>query len=158
MHFELTSEKWQLFCLDLNVFSVHLVLDGRIKKMRHFPYVGRLCRTTNTSSTHCTDRSSLNQNWQLNIEARSRIYVSLKWKSLGQEMACRLFRGEALPEPVLIYCRPDSKNKFHEIQTKVQRFSFTNNAFENAICKMKVILWRPRYVKAWVIDHILIKG
>ena len=63
------------------------------------------------------------------------------------EHAFRLFGTKSSPETMLIRCQPYTRNIFRyfgETLFKISIFSFSENAFENAVCKLWAILFKPQ--------------
>ena len=77
--------------------------------------------------------------------------------ALVQVMACRLFGANPLPEPMLPYCQnwnlPYCQKWNLNQNTK---YFIQENALENVVCEMAVILFRGRWVKVvlmYIIGH-----
>ena len=68
--------------------------------------------------------------------------------SLVQIMACRLVGAKPLPKPMLAYFQLKLKE-----QTSVQ-----NNAFENVVCKIAVVLSRPQCVDVFCCGKVLVNS
>ena len=56
-----------------------------------------------------------------------------------------LFGAKPLSEPVFVYCQSDAKE---HISSELKRKFNQSKAFENVVCKMAVVLYRTRCVKA----------
>ena len=58
-------------------------------------------------------------------------------------MACRLFGAKPLPEPMQAYCQLDPYEKTLKwISNKYAKSLIHENAFENVVCEMAVIMSR----------------
>ena len=63
-------------------------------------------------------------------------------------MACHLFAAKPLSEPMLKYCQLDPWEQILVKFTRNLNISIQENAFENAVCEIAVILPRPQCVNA----------
>ena len=73
--------------------------------------------------------------------------------SLIQIMACHLFSDKPCPEAVLTICFLNSQKQTSGIfKSKYKCFLFQQNAFENVVCKMAVVLSKPQFIIIiWVV-------
>ena len=67
--------------------------------------------------------------------------------SLVKLMAWCLTGTKPLPEPILIYHQFDTSNKPQWNFILTSKFFIEENAFENVVCKMLAMLFRPHWVK-----------
>ena len=81
------------------------------------------------------------------------LLIEAEWRlqprsSLVQIMACRLFGGNPLSEPMMYYCQLDPWEKnFSQIVLEIKTFSFKKIHLKNIVWKMSAILSRPQCVK-----------
>ena len=76
--------------------------------------------------------------------------------SLVQVMACRLFGTKPLPQPMIFFLITPLVINFNEIWIKIQTYFIQENAFENDVCKMAAILYRPQCVHLSYMEGILV--
>ena len=69
--------------------------------------------------------------------------------TLLQIIACRQRYDKPLPEPMMTYCQMDTYQQAF-INIWIKRSFFEENAFENVVCKMLDILFRPQHSLTFV--------
>ena len=77
---------------------------------------------------------------------------------LLQVMACRLFGANQSPEQMLTYCQLNPRHNLQWNSTHNTKFFIHENAFENVVCEMVVILSRGGKLKGYWIPYLIVNA